>query len=438
MQNRTVRGAVDQFIHDLPALLEHIPAGEERLITGDRIHNELLVGVFRGEVFVEDRFHLLELVALPSLLDIEMDVDRLVRLDFDDDPILLEPAVLAGEEFGDFLEFDDDGGGFPGERLSGHEIDGDSVEIPCRYVELDRDERLGPTVGSDSFLLQVSVILSENDVPVEILAEIDASEDLELFADDGSGIEPGGAIHRHERKNLQEMVLEHIPEGSEAVVIASPASDSHVLAGGYLNVVDVLVIPNRLVDSVREAEGEDVLDRLLPDIVIDPVDVGLLEYFGDLLVEDPCGSEIGPERLLEDHLEIRAIDVLAVIDEIRELLRGNRKVEEDLGIRVLSGTQGFFKGKVVIEILQIQAEILHFFEERIETVFLPEETVGLLPHVFPIGYRIEIPPSEAEDVEIACRLLIRAEIEECRKKLPFGKISGASEYDEDRTHRLVW
>ena len=67
--------------------------------------------------------------------------------------------------------------------------------------------------------------------------------------------------------------------------VAAAPLDADRLGAGDLHVVDVAVVPDRLEDPVREPEHEQVLDRLLPEVVIDPVDLALVEDLVDLAVE---------------------------------------------------------------------------------------------------------------------------------------------------------
>src|SRR5205823_11969288 len=61
-----------------------------------------------------------------------------------------------------------------------------------------------------------------------------------------------------------------------------------------------VAVPHRLEDAVGEAEDEDVLDRLLAEVVIDPIDLLLREDAGDLAVERPRALQVAAERLLDD------------------------------------------------------------------------------------------------------------------------------------------
>ena len=65
--------------------------------------------------------------------------------------------------------------------------------------------------------------------------------------------------------------------------------------------IHVPAVPEGLEDAVAEAEGEDVLDRLLPQVVVDPIDLRLVEGLVDLRVQRDRRGQVVAERLLDDH-----------------------------------------------------------------------------------------------------------------------------------------
>ena len=73
------------------------------------------------------------------------------------------------------------------------------------------------------------------------------------------------------------MVGHHVPERPRQVVVAAALLDPHRLRHRDLHVVDVAAVPDRLEDPVREPEDHHVLDGLLAQVVVDPVDLALLE-----------------------------------------------------------------------------------------------------------------------------------------------------------------
>ncbi len=70
------------------------------------------------------------------------------------------------------------------------------------------------------------------------------------------------------------MVLHHVAQCPGPVIVSSTVLHPHCLRHGDLHMVDIAPVPKRLEKRVGEAEGKDVLHRLLPQVVINPVDLG--------------------------------------------------------------------------------------------------------------------------------------------------------------------
>ena len=96
------------------------------------------------------------------------------------------------------------------------------------------------------------------------------------------------------------MVLEHVPQDARALVERRAVADADRLGHRDLHVVDVAVVPHRLEDAVGEAQDEDVLDGLLAEVVIDPIDLLLGKHREQNAVELPPRLEVVPEGLLDD------------------------------------------------------------------------------------------------------------------------------------------
>ncbi len=93
------------------------------------------------------------------------------------------------------------------------------------------------------------------------------------------------------------MVRHHVAQRAGCVVEAAAVADAELFVDGDLHVIDVVAIPDRLEHAVGEAQHQDVLHRLLAEIVIDPVDLVLGEEFEQLRIQCLRGFEIGAERL---------------------------------------------------------------------------------------------------------------------------------------------
>ena len=83
--------------------------------------------------------------------------------------------------------------------------------------------------------------------------------------------------------------------------------DANLLGHTDLNMVDIAPIPQRLQKGVGEAKRQDVLHRLLAQIMVDPVDLGLIEDRGQRLVERAGRGQIVPKWLFDHDPGLRAI-----------------------------------------------------------------------------------------------------------------------------------
>ena len=82
-------------------------------------------------------------------------------------------------------------------------------------------------------------------------------------------------LHRHQREQLQHVVLDHVAQRAGTVVVAAAVLDAEGLGHGDLHVVDVLRVPQRLEQRVGEAQRQQVLHRLLAEVVVDAEGPGI-------------------------------------------------------------------------------------------------------------------------------------------------------------------
>jgi hypothetical protein len=102
-------------------------------------------------------------------------------------------------------------------------------------------------------------------------------------------------------------------------------------------VVDHLAVPDRLEDPVREAQDEHVLDRLLAEVVVDPVDLALVEVAPKESVQLAGARGVGAERLLDDQPDpSRGGAVLAdLLDRRLHRRRRDREVVDAVSLRAM-------------------------------------------------------------------------------------------------------
>ncbi len=94
------------------------------------------------------------------------------------------------------------------------------------------------------------------------------------------------------------MVLHHVAHDADGVVEGTAALDAEGLGHGDLDAGHVVPVPHGLQQGVGEAVDEQVLDRLLAQVVVDAEDV----WLGERLVhsvERFGRGEVTPEGLLD-------------------------------------------------------------------------------------------------------------------------------------------
>ena len=149
--------------------------------------------------------------------------------------------------------------------------------------------------------LAVSAILAAQGVRDDILRlhRPDRPEDLHLLVAHGLGFEPDGSLHRGEREELEQVALEHVAQHAGRVVVACPMANGERFGSGDLDMVDVVAVPDRLEDRVGEPQHQDVLHRLLAQVMVDPVDLALGEDVVDLPIELSGAGQVRAEGFFD-------------------------------------------------------------------------------------------------------------------------------------------
>jgi hypothetical protein len=111
---------------------------------------------------------------------------------------------------------------------------------------------------------------------------LDRGQHLDFLVAQRRGLEGGWGLHGDEGNELQQVVLEHVPQHANAVVVAGAVLQAHFLGHGNLHVIDVVAVPEWLKDGVGEARNQDVLNCLLfpgndrcgiPGVLAGPMDL---------------------------------------------------------------------------------------------------------------------------------------------------------------------
>ena len=96
------------------------------------------------------------------------------------------------------------------------------------------------------------------------------------------------------------MVLDHVAQRADLVVVARARPDALLLGRGDEDRFDQVAIPHGFEQRVREPEGEDVLDGVLGQVVVDAEDLLLVERGSELRVQLSRRGEVVAEWFLDD------------------------------------------------------------------------------------------------------------------------------------------
>ena len=225
-------------------------------------------------------------------------------------------AVLVNGQVGRRLEDDRHLGHAATQALAGAQVERHPGPAAVVDVQRHRGVRLGGRGLADALLLEeaddlLAALPARGVLParggqVEAAGQADRGEQLQLLDAQVLGVERRGLLHRHQRHQLHQVVLDHVAGGADTVVVAGPAADADVLGHRDLDVVDVVGVPDRLEHRVREAHRQDVLHRLLAEVVVDPEDRARREDLGQCGVQLARRLLVVPERLLHDDAAPRA------------------------------------------------------------------------------------------------------------------------------------
>ena len=115
------------------------------------------------------------------------------------------------------------------------------------------------------------------------------------------GLKSVGRFHRHQGQQLQNVVLEHIPQDAGLVVIVGPVGNVNRLGNRYLHVVNIISVPNRFENGIGKAEHQQILDRLFTQVVVDAEHLVFPKNRVSHVVQVPGRGQVNAKGFLHDH-----------------------------------------------------------------------------------------------------------------------------------------
>src|SRR5947207_4528953 len=182
------------------------------------------------------------------------------------------------------LELDRHLGATGRQAFAGADVEGNSRPAPVLNEQFERHKGVCGRVGCDAFLFLVTHNLLSINYARGVLRAYcplcylfwskqgDGPQDLHFFIADGIRIKGDGWLHCCQAENLHNVVLYHVTNSPGLLIVLCARADAQALSNYNLYMVNILCIPERLKDTIGEAECQQILNGLLAHIVINAVD----------------------------------------------------------------------------------------------------------------------------------------------------------------------
>ena len=239
------------------------------------------------------------------------------------------------------------------------------------------------------------------------------------------------------------MVLHHVAHDAGMVVVAAAQFDPEFLGHGDLHVFDIPAIPDGLEDAVAKPENHDVLHGLLPEVVINAVDLPFGDVRGQIGVQFPRAGQIVTERLLDDDPPPRSRrfggqpDDVQLLDDLGEKAGGDSEVEEDIAREVPGFLHVGDLGRKVFEslgIVEVARDVIAAPGEVFPVLVIHRAGGELLDvggDFRAVQLIVAVAHGHADDGEVFRHELEGLEIVKGREEFAFGQVAGGPE-DDDR------
>src|SRR2546426_3787427 len=162
----------------------------------------------------------------------------------------------------------DDLGASHGQEFSRPHIERNIFPAPRMDVQLQCGKRFGARVFGHSRFVAVGTELPANNVRRRDLRN--CLEYLYFFIANGFAVIPNRRFHCQVRNQLEKVILDDIPDSASAFVETSPALNTEIFRHRNLYALDIVPIPERFHEGIRETEDQHVVNWLLPEIMINP------------------------------------------------------------------------------------------------------------------------------------------------------------------------
>jgi hypothetical protein len=222
------------------------------------------------------------------------------------------------------------------------------------------------------------------------------------------------------------MVLHHVPQRAVLVVIVPAVADLLGLGDGDLHVVDRVAVPQGLEQHVGEAQGGQILDRLLAQIVVDAEDLALVDHGGDGGVGDLGALQVATQRLFQDQACVGTGQAGGLQRLAGRAVETGRQREEDDQRAVRADAVGQLLGVGVAG--DVGGHVVETIGEALPDPLLDRRAFAqLFAHQRLVAVRVMVRARHTDDPQIMRQQTIKLEEIQRRQQHPQGQVPRAAQ-----------
>src|SRR5690348_2970666 len=332
---RIVLPSFQNRIHQFPRGLNAIRTIKQCRLSAYAVVDQRCVSLARGSakrrMIIEIHRHRLNVHRRARRFRTERKRNSFIRLNVQRQRIRYH-IFTAKHHMRRLLEPDRDLRRLPREPFAASQINRHPAPPPVIDKQPQREIRLRHRLRIHAWFLAIAWHIFSIDLPRPILSAHDirqcrlarerpnALQNLDLLVAHCRRVKFRRRLHRNQRRQLQHVALDHVPQCARVLVKCRSPLDAQRLSGRNLHVIDIIPIPQRLKNAVAETKNQHILHRLFAEIVIDAVDLLLLEYAQHLRIQLACRSQIAPKRLFHNDPHPRFVALRPCQTRISQML----------------------------------------------------------------------------------------------------------------------
>ena len=241
------------------------------------------------------------------------------------------------------------------------------------------------------------------------------------------------------------MVLHHVAQRAGLLVEGPAPLHANRLGGGNLHAVDKVPVPDWLKYPVAKPEDQDVLHRLLAQVVVNAEDLLLVKDRVHVPVQRPRALQVVPKRLLNHHPNRALVRVChlvcaQVLDNRREILRRSRQIKQPVAANAVGRSQRIqlaLQSVIACRVVKVHGKVVHLRQEacqlRIRRIHIAK-LQNPLAHIRG-KFVANRPPRHAQNHQLLRQQSHLLQMEERRQQLALGQVARRAKNHQNRRLR---